>query len=335
MNLLYNNKLKRESMPQVSIIIPVYNVEQYLSQCLDSILNQTFNDFECICINDGSTDNSLSILCEYAAKDNRIKIIDQKNKGLAYTRNVGIKNSIGQYLLFVDSDDWLTKDCLYKSFNKIKETSSDVVQFNYKFYYSKENKYVSKRVFESEKIKEEDTISAILQKSYEGPIWRRIYKRDILLKNNLFFYEGRVSEDGVFSAVLFLYTKKIVYIEDELYIYRKQTASAITSNLSKLFVDWFYNFFTMIKDIKNRGFLSEEAIKWCIHVFCWDYSRIGKEQTKDIQKEMLVHSTNLIEYLLQSTKSITNIMKLKFVFLTLKIFKMYSYKVIRIFKNLV
>jgi hypothetical protein len=144
-----------------------------------------------------------------------------------------------------------------------------------------------------------------------------------------------VSEDGVFSAVLFLYTKKIVYMEDELYVYRKQTPSALTSNLRKLFIDWFYNFFTMIKDIKNRNFLSEEAIKWCIHVFCWDYSRIGKNQTKDTQKEMLLHSINLIEYLLQSAKSICNIMKLKFILLVLKVFKMYSYKLIRIFKNLV
>ena len=322
-------------MPQISVIVPVYNVESYLSQCLDSILNQTFTDFECICINDGSKDNSLAILQKYASKDSRIKIINQENKGLAVTRNIGIKNSIGQYIAFVDSDDWLTEDCLYKSFNKIKETSADVVQFNYKFYYSKEDKYESKRVFESEKIKKEDTISAILQKSYEGPVWRRIYKKDVLLKNNLFFYEGRVSEDGVFSAVLFLYTQNVVYIEDELYIYRKQTASAITSNLSKLFVDWFYNFFTMIKDIKNRNFLSEEAIKWCIHVFCWDYSRIGKEQTKDIQKEMLVHSINLVEYLLQSAKSFSNIIKLKFILSILKIFKMFSYKIIRIFKNLV
>ena len=336
MNLLYNNKLKRGSMPQISIIVPVYNAEKYLSQCLDSILNQTFKDFECICIDDGSTDTSLTILQKYANIDSRIKIINQENKGVSSARNIGIKNSLGQYLLFVDSDDWLTEDCLDKTFNKIKNTSADVVQFNYKFYYSKEEKYESKTILESEKIKKEDTISSVLQKSYEGPVWRRIYKKDVLLKNNLLFYEGRSSsEDGVFSAILFLYTKNIVYVQDELYIYRKQISSSLTNNLNKLFVDWFYNFYIMIKDVKNRGFLSEEAIKWCIHVFCWDYSRIGKEQSKNIQIDMLKHSINLIEYLLKNTKSFGNIIKLNFVFYILKIFNLYSYKIIRIFKNLV
>ena len=91
----------------ISIVVPVYNVEKYLRQCLDSIINQTFKDFECICVNDGSTDKSLSILQEYANKDNRIKIIPQKNIGLAGARNTALSVASGKYVLFVDSDDYI------------------------------------------------------------------------------------------------------------------------------------------------------------------------------------------------------------------------------------
>nr|MCR4662874.1 glycosyltransferase [Endomicrobiaceae bacterium] len=109
-------------MPKVSVIVPVYNVEQYLRQCLDSIINQTFKDFECICVNDGSTDNSLTILQEYSKKDNRIKIINQKNSGSSVSRNNGIKQALGQYVSFVDADDWITDNYLEILYNKIIET---------------------------------------------------------------------------------------------------------------------------------------------------------------------------------------------------------------------
>ena len=108
-------------MPKVSVIVPVYNTEKYLPQCLDSIINQTFTDFECICINDGSTDNSLSILEEYAKKDSRIRIISQKNAGLSNVKNVGIKNATGIYITFIDSDDFVSLDYIEKLFKCIDE----------------------------------------------------------------------------------------------------------------------------------------------------------------------------------------------------------------------
>ena len=103
-------------MVKISIIVPVYNTEPYLEQCLDSIINQTLEDIEIICVNDGSTDNSLSVLEEYASKDNRIKIINQENEGPGFARNNGLKSVNGEYVLFVDSDDWIelnTCEALY------------------------------------------------------------------------------------------------------------------------------------------------------------------------------------------------------------------------------
>ena len=97
-------------MPKISVIVPVYNVEKYLARCLDSIINQTLADIEIICINDGSTDNSLEILNDYAKKDSRIKIIDQTNAGLSCARNAGMQIAQGEYIGFVDSDDWIDLD---------------------------------------------------------------------------------------------------------------------------------------------------------------------------------------------------------------------------------
>ena len=111
---LYNDLYEETDRPKVSVIIPVYNVEKYLARCLDSVINQTLSDIEIICVNDGSTDGSPEILQHYAAQDERIKIINQKNAGLGAARNVGIKNAIGTYLFFVDSDDWLDLQCLEK-----------------------------------------------------------------------------------------------------------------------------------------------------------------------------------------------------------------------------
>ena len=117
--------------PKISVIIPVYNVEKYLSECLDSVVNQTLRDIEIICINDGSTDNSLSILKEYASKDSRIKIIDKENQGQGYARKVGLDKASGEYILFCDSDDYYSELIAFEElYNYIEKVKVDVVIFN-------------------------------------------------------------------------------------------------------------------------------------------------------------------------------------------------------------
>ena len=118
------------SNPKISVILPVYNVEKYLGECLDSIINQTLKDIEVICVNDGSTDNSLSILKEYASKDTRIKIIDKENEGQGYARKVGLENAIGKYILFCDSDDYYADLTAFEElYNYIEKVNVDVVLF--------------------------------------------------------------------------------------------------------------------------------------------------------------------------------------------------------------
>ena len=115
---------------KISVIVPVYNVEKYLLECLDSIINQTLKEIEIICVNDGSTDNSLSILKEYASKDNRIILIDKENEGLGYTRKVGLDNATGKYILFCDSDDFYSELTAFEElYNYIEKVKVDVVIF--------------------------------------------------------------------------------------------------------------------------------------------------------------------------------------------------------------
>ena len=115
--------------PSVSVVVPVYNVEMYLKECLDSLINQTFKDIEIICVNDGSTDNSLNILNEYASKDERIKVFSKENSGPGPTRNFGIDNAQGEYLLFVDSDDWLDLDAIKILYETSKSQDLDLLIF--------------------------------------------------------------------------------------------------------------------------------------------------------------------------------------------------------------
>ena len=120
------------SSPKISVIVPVYNVEKYLSECLDSIVNQTLKDIEIICLNDGSTDNSFSILKEYALKDERIILIDKENDGLGYTRKIGLDNAKGEYILFCDSDDYYAELTAFEElYNYIEKVKVDVVIFNF------------------------------------------------------------------------------------------------------------------------------------------------------------------------------------------------------------
>ena len=125
--------------PKISVIIPVYNVEKYLRECLNSVINQTMEDIEIICVNDGSTDGSLDILKEYANNDNRLKIVDKKNTGLGPSRNVGLDYISGEYVMFLDSDDMLRNNACEIAYEKIKESNSDILSFGWHVFTDTDN----------------------------------------------------------------------------------------------------------------------------------------------------------------------------------------------------
>lgn len=224
--------------PLVSVIIPVYNVEKYLEKCLDSVINQTFQDLEIICINDGSTDNSLQILEEYSQKDERIIIINQNNKGLSGARNSGLKVAKGEYIYFLDSDDWIKNNLLEKCYTKMIELDVDVLVFGTYNVYSNfiiENKRKISNFIKKYNIKALYFEDNPLIYTQSCTAWTKFFKKNFLDNNNLHFEEEvRFSEDAVFWMQLLYCNPKIGLLDECLYYYRIKRSDALTSNNSNI-----------------------------------------------------------------------------------------------------
>jgi glycosyltransferase involved in cell wall biosynthesis len=329
-------------MPKISVIVPVYNVEKYLRQCLDSILNQTFKDFECICVNDGSTDNSLQILNEYANKDSRIKIISQENKGLAGARNTGVKNANTKYLTFIDSDDWVDDKYLELLYTEIERTKSDISCCNLKKYYQKENSYVSDSTPQERKFNITDLDSVKIRKGYEQPCATvKIYKKSFMDSNNLCFFEGFINEDAPFSAFCFAFAKKVSYIDNELYFYRLQRENSITSGTSSkklLFTHKVINFTTLIKELIIRNKFNNDIFNFTYKFLFWNLSGFCKKEYDNETRKYILDIVLDFLKTIYSKKEILNtkdLLKLKFLNFLLIHFKIKSFALIRILKNFV
>ena len=209
--------------PKVSVIIPIYNVEQYLRKCLDSVCNQTLEDIEIICINDCSPDNSLEILKEYQKNDNRIKIIDfNENKGSAVARNTGMEQAKGEYIGFIDPDDWIDLDFYEKLYNKAKDCSSDLVIGNIK------------TVLNKKEIKNNNDFQIFSkERVFYGLFPLGLYKRDLLSKYSIKFLEGcMIGEDRLLPIKACYYTRNFQIVEDVFYNQLTRDNSA-TKNINE------------------------------------------------------------------------------------------------------
>lgn len=200
-------------MKKISVIIPIYNSELFLDECLNSVVNQTYSNFEIILINDGSTDNSLSICKKYQSKYKNIIIIDQNNHGQGYARNIGIKKSKGHYVTFIDSDDWVSNNLLRKMYDFSENGNVDVVVADIYKNKNGKNSYFSN----FQKLSTNDNTNLII--SHPGPVCKLI-KKSIFTDNELFFPEGLFYEDLGTMPMLGVYARKIVNIEEGLYYYR-------------------------------------------------------------------------------------------------------------------
>ena len=203
-------------MPTVSIIVPVYKAEKYLHRCIDSILSQTFTDWECILVDDGSPDRSGAICDEYAQKDNRIRVIHKENGGVSSARNVGINNAQGIYITFVDSDDWIEKTCLETCSKEMDDNRLDLLQFGYK------------RIASSEKILIEVPLGTpvvgkekyIELQKFNVCVGGGMYRLDIIQKRHLRFEIGmKLGEDQKFFFEFLMYADRIRSLHQTFYYY--------------------------------------------------------------------------------------------------------------------
>lgn len=228
--------------PLISVIVPVYNVEKYLSKCLDCIIGQTYKNLEIICINDGSKDTSLQILERYANSDSRIKIVNKNNGGLSSARNAGLKIAHGEYISFIDSDDF-PELFMYERAMACFDDDIDVVVFEYNEQYEdgKTKKY---HLNYSGKYWINDDIL----KNSDHTTWNKIYKASCIKKNNVSFPEGYLYEDIVFFWNLFLSSVKCVYfLQESLHNYRINNASIMGNTLRKKENYSIYHIFIMDK----------------------------------------------------------------------------------------
>lgn len=219
------------SKPFFSIIVPVYKVEEYLDQCITSVLDQTYGDFELILVDDGSPDNSGKMCDDYAEKDNRIIVIHQKNGGLSAARNSGIKRTQGEYILFLDSDDyWLHKDFLENLNLRLSKTPSDVICFNYRKYYSHK---VDEPYFGiSSKSTNEDGVEFLSKNQiWIACAWNKAIKSELFMQHDLFFVEEIIAEDVDWCARLATYADSFDYLNIDAVAYR-QRAGSITHTSS-------------------------------------------------------------------------------------------------------
>lgn len=217
---------------RISIIIPAYNVEKFLSQCLDSISSQDFEDYEVIVVNDGSTDGTLPLLEHYAAAWPQLKVISQDNQGMSTARNCGFKEATGDYVMFIDSDDWLTDGSLAKVADALMD--EDILCFNAKKYLESTGVYLDNQlpIFDSaisgwEYFNRQRLIPTEI---HFVCIWQRAYKRSFLLDNNLYFADGILrAEDDLFTTMAMYYAKSLRVIPDYVYVYRVREQSITTT----------------------------------------------------------------------------------------------------------
>ena len=317
---------------KVSIIIPVYNTASYLRECLDSVINQTLKEIEIICVNDGSTDNSLDILKEYAAKDKRIKIINQKNGGLGNARNNGVKEAIAPYIFFVDSDDWLDLTCLEKLFNKIISTKTDMCIYGLQKYDEINDRYIVDKYFDiscydmrRNDVCDYKEISSVVFRRFGAVM--KLYNKNFFMNNKLFFEEKVLFEDVFTHVKAILQAKKISFINENLYFYRVNRIGSIM-NISRGEKNIF-DIFTAIECVEKflidkniDKFLQKEYISFVDEQIAFHQKRIidiklKREFNKKImefkEKSHLYHKVSIIipvyntaEFLPQCLDSVIN-----------------------------
>ena len=272
---------------KVSVIIPVYNVEKYLRQNLESVANQTLKDIEIICVDDGSTDSSFEIVKEFAEKDSRFIAVSQENGGAGAARNNGLRRAKGKYLSFLDSDDFFDEKMLEEAYNKAEATQADFVVFQSDQYYeeTKEFKDVSWTLRYAEIPPYEPfgrrAMTDNVFKVFVGWAWDKLYNREFVLKNNLWFQEQRTSNDMLFVFSAVAIAKKIACVEKgKVLAHQRRNNKDSLSNTREKSWDCFYHALTALKQrLVDEGIykeLEKDYINYALHFSLWNLNTLAE-----------------------------------------------------------
>lgn len=306
-------------MSKISVIVPVYNCETYIGQCIESVLQQTFTDFELLLVDDGSSDQSGIICDRYAQKDSRIRVIHKSNgKGAGEARNRGLQCALSSFVTFLDSDDWLREDMLQKMWDARQKYNSDVVICGYRNVVSLENPvYNFDTKYRAEFITGQQNVREFFVKYFpEGMVgypWNKLYRTDIIRNNHLQFPKMRRLEDGIFNIEYFSCAESICVIEDVLYNYRasqqveQRKLPKDFYSLMETFVKHYY------RTLKQWGFQIKDVQKPIVFYFLNDFVgclenifyspefKTGKERM-DMVSEL--RDNRLVHYMLKQERQV-------------------------------
>ncbi|MBC5841474.1 glycosyltransferase [Flavobacterium sp. F-380] len=278
--------------PQISVIVPVYNVEKYIEDCVNSLLNQTFKQCEFIFVNDGSTDKSAVLIASFAEKDSRIILLNQQNKGVSVARNQGLAIARGKYIGFVDADDWVEHDLYQKLFDNMETHQVDLVLYNM-FSYVDGKQYDTAYDFPAATVLGLDFIQNelwrhLIEKDDLYSSCNKLFKASIINENKIIFPPGNaLSEDNVFNLKYFNKIKQFLYLDYTGYHYREVAGSAMRSVLKK---DYFDNIIKLYQ-VDFKVFLD---------------LKLSEVEIKEIQSEKLINNTlSLIHFYLIPTTELS------------------------------
>lgn len=242
--------------PKISVIIPIYNAEKYIDKCIESVVAQTIKDLEIVLIDDESTDKSGQKCDEWAKKDFRIKVLHIKNLGVSNARNVGIREAKGEFIMFVDSDDWIKETMLETLLAKIDNQKTDVVFCDYINVLGNEEINCEKVIDYS--VYNDAEVSVVIQNMFGGgkffsSIWRGIYRRKLIEEKNIRFMKIKFAEDMLFNLEYLLNSSSVEIIEDKLYYYRENQFSALQRLKNNLYEmqKLPYEIFELLKKYKS------------------------------------------------------------------------------------
>ena len=303
--ILIQNKINY--IPKVSVIIPVYNVEEYLRECLDSVVNQTLKEIEIICVDDGSTDNSLEILKEYAKKDNRISVLTQENLHAGVARNAGLAVAQGEYLSFLDSDDFFELNMLEETYKVAKTENSDLTFYQYKNY-NNETQQAEKIAGINKQFPVNEKGYAVLQTTdiatqlftICNPMpWNKLISHQLVKQEQLFFQSLTASNDVYFSQMILACSQKIVLWYKTFVYYRYNRKSSLKNNRDKYPLNFYYAFSGICNTLKNKN-LYEKYYKTFLTSYLssalWtvEHTDKARQQVKDCIKEKIIPEFSIL-----------------------------------------
>lgn len=285
----------------VSIIVPVYNVEQYLKDCLDSILQQSYPNIEIIIINDGSTDGSKKAVLPFLS-DKRVKYIEQENKGLSGARNTGLKSALGKYIVFVDSDDYIEKNMLKEIVFLMETHHLDLVRFNADSFVDGlnesliENNYDFSHRLEENKLYQEESLY-LNRKTFSSSVCLYVTTKELINNNYLSFYENVLHEDELFTTQVFLHTKRMMY-KNVSYYHRRYRSNSIMTDLSsekkeQSFDSYRFLFNELEKMIKSNNY-TESQKKFIKRQMISIYSGLKNSRISENKKKKVLKKINSI-----------------------------------------